>query len=260
MLPLAEVQRLLRAAITGGEASEVAPLLVGGADPAARLGMHSRHYEASLVRALFVKFPATTWLVGSTLMNEAAREFIHRHPPMAPCIAEYGEEFPRFLAEQGRARDLQYLRLFAELEWFIGRAAIAADGPAIDLPVLAAYGDKVADIAFVTQPSLRYLAGAWPVDDLMRLYLSDTVPEHYQLSAEDIRLEIFGSRGTFRFDRLEPGEFSFRQALAQGAPLGVAAERALEVDENLDIGAALRDFVTSGLAAGVQSPQPASAR
>lgn len=256
MPPLAEVQRLLRAAIVGGELSEVAPLLFGGADPAGRLAMHSRHYEASLVRALLVKFPATTWLVGSTLMDQAAREFVRRHPPTAPCIAEYGEDFPRFLAARESARGLHYLRFFAELEWQIGRAAIAADGPAIDLPALVAYGDQIADVAFVVQPSLGYLAGSWPVDELMRLYLSDTAPEQYRLSAAEIRLEICGSRGIFRFDRLEPAEFSFRQALAQGSPLGVAAERALEVDENLDIGAALRRFVTSGLVAGVRSPRP----
>jgi hypothetical protein len=252
--PLAEVQRLLRAAIVGQESSEVVPFLVGGAEPAGRLAIHTRHYEASLVRALLLKYPATAWLVGSTLMDQAAREFVHRHPPTAPCIAEYGEGFPRFLAEYDVARDLPYLRFFTELEWHIGHAAIAADGPAINLPALAAYEDQIADVAFVVQPSLRYLAGSWPVDELMRLYLSDTAPEQYRLSAAETRLEICGSRGAFRFDRLAPGEFSFRQALAQGSPLGVAAEQALEVDESLDIGAALRGFVTSGLVAEVRSP------
>lgn len=259
MPPLAEVQRLLRAAIVGQESSEVVLFLVGGADPAGRLAIHTRHYEASLVRALLRKFPATTWLVGSALIQQTARAFVHLHPPAAPCIAEYGEDFPRFLAAREDARDIRYLHSFAELEWHLGRAAIAADGPAIDLPALEAYGDQIADVAVVVQPSLRYLAGSWPVDELMRLYLSDAAPEQYRLSAAEIRLEICGSRGTFRFDRLAPGEFSFRQALAQGSPLGVAAERALEVDESLDVGAVLRRFVTSGLVADVRSPRLADA-
>jgi len=254
-VPLAEVQRLLRAAIVGREVSEAVPLLFGGADPAGRLAIHNRHYEASLVRALLGKFPATTWLVGSDLIHQAAREFVHREPPTAPCIAEYGDDFPRFLAERENVRDLHYLRFFAELEWHVGHAAIAADPPAIDLLALAPYGDQVADVAFVVQPSLRYLKGSWPVDELMRLYLSDRAPEQYRLSAAETRLEICGSRGTFRFDRLEPGEFSFRRALAQGSPLGEAAEQALEVDESFDVGAALHRFVVNGLVAKIRSPR-----
>ena len=258
MPPLAEVQRLLRSAIVSDELSEVAPLLSGGADPAGRLAIHSRHYEASLIRALHRKFPATTWLVGSALMDQAASAFVRCHPPTVPCIAEYGEGFSRFLATRADARDLGYLHAFVELEWHIGRASIAADGPAIALPALEAYGDKIADVAFVLQPSLHYLAAAWPVDELMRLYLSDIAPERYQLSAGEVRLEIGGSRGNFRFDRLEPGDFSFRCALAKGSPLGAAAEQALEVDEGLDVGAALRRFVTSGLVAEVRPPRLAN--
>lgn len=259
MPTLAEVQRLLRAAIVGRESSEVVSFLVGGAKPAGRLAIHTRHYETSLVHALLGKFPATTWLIGSAPMHEAARDFVRHHPPTAPCIAEYGEDFPRFLAGRESLRYLHYLRCFVELEWHIGHAAIAADGPAIDLPALVPYGDQIADIAFIVQPSLRYLLSSWPVDQLMRFYLTDAAPEHYRLSPAEIRLEICGSRGTFRFDRLEPGEFSFRRALAQGSPLGLAAELALEADEGLDVGAALRRFIVSGLVAEVRLPRPSNA-
>ncbi|HEX5847365.1 MAG TPA: hypothetical protein VFY53_14175, partial [Rhodoplanes sp.] len=151
-----------------------------------------------------------------------------------------------------------YLRWFAELEWRLVHAAIAIDRPALDLHSLAEHGD-LSDVELVAQPGLCYLASPWPVDDLLKLYLTDTAPEQYQLSAADIWLEIYGSRGAFRFDRLEQGEFLFRQAVVSGNTLGAAAERALEVDESFDVGGALRRFVMSGLATDIRSRQGSDA-
>ena len=255
MPPLTEVQRRLRDAIVGPGSSAIMPLLVGGADPGERLAIHRRHYEGSLVRALLDKFPATTWLIGSAAMHDAARAFAGLHAPTTPCMAEYGDNFPRFLADREGSRGLAYLRWFAELEWRLVHAAIAIDQPALDLQRLAEHGD-LSEVELVAQPGLCYLASPWPVDDLMKLYLTDTAPEQYQLAAaDDIWLEICGSRGAFRFDRLEHGEFLFRLAVVNGNTLGAAAERALEAAENFDVAGALRRFVVDGLATDIRSRQ-----
>jgi hypothetical protein len=253
--PLSEVQRLLREAIIEGESSAIVPLLVGGANPAGRLAIHRRHYEDSLVSAIVEKFPATTWLIGSPAIHEAASAFVRRHPPTAPCIAEYGEDFPRFLAEREELSGLAYLRWFAALEWLLVHAAIAIDRPPLSMQSLADHRDHLVDVQLVGQPGLRYLASPLPVDELMRLYLMDAAPQQYALSAADVWLEICGSRGAIRFNRLEHGEFLFRQAVATGNSLGSAAERALEADESFDIGAALQRFVMDGLMTEIRSPQ-----
>jgi hypothetical protein len=190
-------------------------------------------------------------------MQEAATAFVRRRPPTAPCIAEYGRDFPCSLADGAETGGLAYLRWFAELEWHLGQAAIAVDKPTLGLPQLAEHLDRLVDLELVGQPGLRYLACPWPVDDLMKLYLTDSAPEQYQLTAGDVWLEIGGSRGAFRFDRLGQGEFAFRQAIARGTPLGAAAERALEADAQFDIGGALQRFVTEGLAIGIR---PAGSR
>lgn len=252
-MPLPEVQRRLRDAIVGGDAAPAVALLVGGTDPGARLAIHRRHYETSLVRAILTKFPATAWLLGSALVQNAATDFVIRHPPTAPCIAEYGADFPGFLAKHEDTRDVAYLRCFAELEWHLGQAAIAVDQPAIGLGQLAEHLDRLGELELIVQPGLRYLASPWPVDELMQLYLTDSAPERYQLTAADIWLEIGGSRGAFRFDRLDRGDFAFRQAIAGGGSLGAAAEFALAADEQFDIGGALRRFVSIGLVIGIRS-------
>lgn len=254
MPPLADVQRRLRDAIVGADAGALAPMLVGGANPGARLAIHRRHYQASLVGALLDKFPATTWLVGSSTMYAAARAFIASHPPATPCISEYGEDFPQFLGERAEAQGFAYVGAFAELEWHLGQASIAIDLPAISLNSLADHGDRLVDIGLVAQPGLRYLAAAWPVDELMKVYLTDTAPDRYAVSAQEVWLEIRGVRGSLRFDRLARGDFVFRQAIASGAALGVAAERALASDPHFDIADGLQRFVMAGLASAAAFP------
>jgi hypothetical protein len=127
MLSLRDLQANVRRAIVCGDVGAIAPLLVGGGDSRTRLAIHRRHYRASLVNALLEKFPATVWLTGSAFPTEAARQFVAAHPPDHPCIAEYGKEFPAFLAALPTAAHLPYLRDFAELERRVGEQRTGDD-------------------------------------------------------------------------------------------------------------------------------------
>src|SRR5262245_16876812 len=127
MMSLSDLQQRVRDAVITDDIAQsyhFAPLLIGGSDPSARLAIHRRHYEASLVTALLDKFPAVTWLVGALFVREAARAFAHLRPPAAPCIAEYGADFPAFLATHPGAERVACLSAFAGLEWCVGQSAI----------------------------------------------------------------------------------------------------------------------------------------
>jgi Putative DNA-binding domain len=126
---LAEIQCRMRNAIVHGDTSHVAPLLREGEDSAGRFAIHRRNYETSLVDALLTKYPATVWFVGTRFVTEAAVRFVHQQPPTAPCIAEYGVEFPQFLSMLPSAERVPYLRDFAALEWYVGQASIATSSP-----------------------------------------------------------------------------------------------------------------------------------
>jgi len=178
MPALSELQAGVYRALTSGDAEAIAPWLTGGTDPLRRFAIHQRHFEASLASALVGKFPATAWLVGSEFVTGAARAFVHAHPPSRPCVAEYGEDFPAFLARSDAGGAVPYLRSFAELEWHVGQAAIAVE-------------------------DVRYMPAEWAVDDLIKLYLTDSSPEQFELAHEEVWLEIRGSRGDVEITRLE---------------------------------------------------------
>ena len=178
MQPLHEIQTRFRAAVVHGDTDGISEALIGSRHPEKRLSIHQRNYRASLTDALLTKFPAAQWLLGTRFLIEAAGRFIQECPPSMPCIAEYGSEFPDFL---GRcAPHLPYVRDFAILEWFVGKAAIAID----------------------EQTGVHYLHTGWPVDDLMGIYLSDNAPAQFELIPNDVWIEIRGARGEFQINRL----------------------------------------------------------
>lgn len=256
MQQLADVQRAIRHAIVAGDPEAVESILaigsLAGMDPKARLHIHRRHYETSLVTALLGKFPATVWLTGSQFVAEAARQYVRAHPPQRPCIAEYGQDFPDFLADFPGAGRVPYLRDFARLEWHVGYVAIAVDEPAIPSEQLAAIANEdVADRVLKLQPGLRYLSAPWPVDNLLKVYLSEAAPERLEFEPEQIWLEIRGARGEFRLERLAAGEFTFRKAITEGRSLGDATEEALEIDGGFDPDYAIAAVFASALVTAI---------
>jgi hypothetical protein len=255
--PLAEVQSRICRSIAGGADDGVASLLAGSSHPTERLAIHRRHYETSLVKALLQKFPATAWLIGTEPLADAALAFARKHPPMTPCIAEYGQDFPEFLSARDRTSTLPCLQGFSELEWHVGQVSVAIDDAPLAIAALSLLdATGLPDVTLRLQPGLRYLAPAWPVDELMRMFLSNCAPDSFALHGEQTWLELRGARGEFRFTRLEPAEFSFRRAIAGGATVAVAAETAFQANDAFDLTAAFSRMFADDLVTGVAAPMP----
>jgi hypothetical protein len=244
---LAETQLRIRRAVIDDDTAGIASLLIGGPDPGRRLAIHQRNYQSSLVAAIRSKFPATAWLLGTPFLDEVARRCVRLHPPIAPCIAEYGGEFPRFLSNYPGAARLPYLYSFAELEWHLGQVAIAVDRPALARDAFSRVEiNTLMDTRLTLQAGLRYLHASWPVDELMKLYLTDTAPNEYPLAPADVWLEVHGSRGELDINRLDAAEFVFRQDVLGGRSIGAAAEHALDADAGFDVGRAFTTLMRSG--------------
>ena len=251
-MPLAEFQARVRGAIVDGTVAPLAPILTGGVKPLERFTIHQRHYEASLVRVLVEKFPAMVWLAGSPFVTSAAAAFIWQHPPSAPCIAEYGEDFPAHLAGRAEAQDIPWLRWVGDLEWQLGRVSLALEHVPLSIEALAKVApERLADCTLTLQPGLHYLAAPWPVDELLKLFLSDDAPDSYALDPADVLLEVRGARGAFSMSRLDAATFVFRRLLAQGSSVGNAAEQALDVDPGFDAGHSLVQVIVAGVATAI---------
>ena len=250
MRALVDLQESFARAMTSGDGAAVGGQLRGGRDPGQRLAIHLRHYATSIAGALCDKFPASSWLIGAEAMREAAVAYARLHPPRQPCIAEYGRDFPQFLARHPRAAGLPYVRSFAELEWAVAQAAIAIDASPLSWAKLASRGAEcLVDSTLVLQPGVHYVRANWCIDELMQTYLSGVAPERFVLVDAATQIEVRGARGTFRLVRLDAATFAFRTTLAAGRTVGEAADAALTVDQGFDPGGALRALVDAGLVA-----------
>jgi hypothetical protein len=235
-----------------GQTGALEPLLAGGGKARTRFDIHCRNYEASLTNALLEKFPASAWLAGTAFLSQAAVQYAHQCPREAPCMAEYGSGFPKFLSESPGAERVPYLRAFAELEWCLGQVAIAVDEPCVPAEAFSAIpAGLLPDLTLSFQLGVRYFDAEWPVDDLIKLYLAETAPEYLSFEPAAVWLEIRGARGEFSLTRLGRGEFLFRQSIRSGDSIATAAECALDADENFDPGAALASLIACGLVTGI---------
>jgi len=248
MLRLAEIQSHFRKAVVDGDTGSVATMLIGGYDPEKRLTVHQRNYLTGLVDSLLVKFPATAWLIGTPFVTEAAKHFAREHPPQAPCIAEYGAAFPDFLAQSAGVKRLPYLREFGQLEWSIGHVSIAVDHASVSREEFSIIDrGALPDTLLMLQSGLHYVDASWPVDELMKLYLMETAPDYFELSPDDVWIEVRGARGEFQLNRLDAASFTFRKSVLEGRSIGDAADGALDINPGFDPGQALAALIAEGL-------------
>ncbi|MGH9200140.1 MAG: HvfC/BufC family peptide modification chaperone, partial [Vicinamibacterales bacterium] len=227
MPSLADLQRDVHHALTSGEVTSLKSVLIGGHSPLHRLAIHQRHYEASLVKALLEKFPATAWLIGSEAVAHAARAFVRAHPPARPCIAEYGSDFPAFLTAHLSGAMPPYVQSFGELEWAVAHASIAISEPAVAWSDLVAIdANALPGTVLRLQPGVRYLHAVHAVDELLKIYLVGSEPEQFTLADGDAWIQVRGARGDVAFARLDAATFVFRTAVLAGLPLGDVVEQA----------------------------------
>lgn len=250
-MSLSDAQARIRHAVVTSACEGVAPMLTGGLDPALRLAIHRRHYHASLIEVLRGRYPATGWLIGDAALTAAAAAYAVAHPPSVFCMAEFGREFPTFLASRPGVSTLTYLEAFATLEWEVGRVSVEVTQPPLEPAWLQERDpDTIGQAALTLQPGLGYLRSDTSVDDVFRVFLTGVEPSQYTLVDGPYWLEVRGARGDIDISRLPAGGWHFRRALAGGDSIEGAASVGLDADHQLTPGTALIHLFASGLVVG----------
>jgi len=250
---LRELQAGVRAALLGAEdgwvAAEVAP---DGLGSAARLQVYRNHVRTTLTAALQATFSVVARLVGDGFFAYAVAVFIERHPPAGPCLHEYGEAWPEFLAAFPPAGILPWLPDVARLEWAMNAAHHAEDLPPVDLDELRRLPPQsLGRLVLRLDPSLRLLDSPWPVDRIWAANQPGADPAApVDLAAGGVRLEVRRRGDVVGFRRLDHASFALRRALQAGWPLAAAGAAALEVEPELDLAAALSTLLQDGVIAG----------
>jgi hypothetical protein len=239
---LRDTQRAFRTAVLG--AGSVGGVAGDGLRSDARVAIYRHHVTASLTGVLKGVYPVVCRLVDERFFGYAADRFIARHPPLGPCLWEYGQAFAAFLATFEPCRTLPYLPDVARLEWAMSRALHADDDAALDGATLRRYAPAdLADARLRFHPSFALVDSPWPVDRIWRANQPDADPRALvDLGAGPARLAVWRAEDDVVFRALDPGAHALRRALHAGRPLGDAAAAAREEDPTADLTALLRDL------------------
>lgn len=156
MLSLNDYQRRMTAEILGSKGT-----LLSGMTSAALI-VHRETVFNTWVRALRLTFPSV-YGCSPAAFQRLANEFMRGHPPRRPCLHDYGDEFPDFLAshpdfQQRDFRILPYLPDLARFDLALDRAAQQPLGPHGRSFTIAA------DLELRLNPAVARLDTGYPVD------------------------------------------------------------------------------------------------
>jgi Putative DNA-binding domain len=250
-----DLDRDVAAALLGAGTAVADEILGDGLLPAARLAIYRHHVFTTLTEALQATFPVVARLVDERFFAYAADRYIREHPPVGPCLFEYGESLPDFLASFPACRHLEYLPDVARLEWALNRALHADDVVALDPRWLGVVPpDEVGRLTLQLHPSVSLLQSRWPLDIIWRANRPGAEHDRrVNLDAGGARLQVSRFDGDAVFRALAPGAYAFRAALARGRHLEEAARAAHVIDSGFDLTGALRELLDEELLVGART-------
>ena len=213
---------------------------------ARRFGVYRNNVFWGLTEALRSRFPATSAIVGDEFFNAMAGEYVRREPPRSPLLLTYGDTFADFVARIGPAADLPYLPDVIRLEAARSHAYHAADCLPLDAGELASVDpERLPLLTFRPHPAMAVLRSAYPAVTIWAMNAGEMpVGPIDDWGSEDAL--IVRPAMTVHVHRLDPGGGVFIAALAEGMPLGAAAEAALDSDTSFDLTANLAGVLQSG--------------
>lgn len=258
MPTLPELQEDFRGFILGGPAGRLDEAVVGDRiAPAARLQIYRNHLFTTLTDALALTFPVVRRLVDERFFAYAAHRYIEAAPPARPCLFEYGDSFPAFLAGFEPCEALPYLADVARLEWAINESFHAADAPALDPQRLAAVPpERFAALRFSLHPATRLIESPFPVDRIWQANQPDsTTVAPVSLDAGPSQVLVLRRGLDVEWRSLDKPRFDFLRALAAGTDLAGAVTAA---GEGLDLVGALSELLADEVFAEIHDLSTAS--
>lgn len=190
------------------------PVIIARGD---RFDIYRNNVFASLGAALAKTFPVVETMLGGEYFSALALAFVRQSLPKSRILAEYGADFPGFIAQFPPLADYPYLADVARLEWSRIEAFRAPDDEPDRGTVV---GDALLNRRVKLGASARLLASPHPIDTLWRLHQTDQPGEPAQWDGE--QLVLFRQTDTLVHWRLLPTEFEFLDGLRDNPFLGDA--------------------------------------
>lgn len=221
-----------------------------------RYAVYRNNVAMSLKGALGDIFPVTRQVAGPRFFDAMALEFLAGNPPRSPILAEYGRDFPDFVAGFAPARKLFFLPDVARLERAWLDAYHAADCPPLASETLLSRDPEALMATRLSpHPAARLLElGSAAASIFLKTKAGESLKGLDPSPAETVL--IVRPHYDVAVHRITTGDAAFVKALFEGEAIGEAAERAAEADAGFDLSSAFTLALTTGAFTAI-SPEDA---
>ena len=217
--------------------------------PVANLAIYRNNVRLAFRAALESSFPVVRRRVGDEYFGQLVHHYREQFPSRSGDLHFAGGNFAAFLEGHLRGSDYAWLADLALIEWSREEALISPELPTTGAEVLAQFTpEQLEDLVFTFQPSLRLHSSSYPVFSVWLANQSENAPPVDQSKGGEAGLILLRAE-SLEIRLLRPHLFSYLYALAGGAPLGEAMERA-ELDGDALV-ESLGFIFNEGLATGV---------
>jgi len=216
-----------------------------------RYAVYRNNVAMSLKGALADIFPVTRQVSGPRFFDAMALEFLAENPPRSPILAEYGRDFPDFVAGFEPARRLFFLADLARLERAWLDAYHATDCPPLAPETLLTRDpEALMAMQLSPHPAARLLKlGSAAASIFLRTKAGESL-KGLDPSPAEIAL-ITRPHYDVAVHRVTIGDAAFLRALLDGEPIDEAAERADAADDGFDLSSVFTLALTTGAFAAI---------
>lgn len=219
---------------------------VARGDLVSRFAVYRNNVAVARIGAFRDLFPVCRRLVGDEFFDAVVRAHLAERPPTSPIVAEWGSDFPDWLAGHETTRAFEWLADVARLEATWTRAHHAAEARPMALERLGDFAPQALLAARATlHPSLGLVASSQPIGAIWAMHQGEGKPEPVAIVAPETVL-VLRPEAEVLVEVIDPADAAWIAALAAGATLIEATEAALAVDRGFDLGSRLVALVRLG--------------
>ena len=189
---------------------------------------------ASLNRALREIYPVCNRLTGDNFFNAMGKEYMCNTPSRSADLANYGEDFPDFIASFKHTEKLPYLPDVARLDWVWHRAFHATDETGLDTERLAEVqeNDK-GQIVFKLTLSASLISSEYPVHHIWEVNQDDYTGEQtVNLDEGGVDLLVWRQGYTMRIDPIDAGEWNLLKGIQQQRPFSELCDKETDYEND----------------------------
>lgn len=225
-----------------------------GTDQKRRFDIYRNNVTHGLIEALGASFPAVQALVGEAFFGALAKAYLAENPARSPLLFRFGGTFGAFIDGFEPVRGLPYLGDVARLEWARLQAHHGADAEPIALDALAAVPpEQLTGTRLALHPTATVLRSCHPVYSLWAASSGVEAAPEVELSRAETAL-VHRPILDVQTRLLAPGSAAFLSTLADGHPLGPAAEAANQADPAFDLASELSGVFSIGAIVAITPP------